>query len=252
MFNSSNVSLKSTLPLAYTDVPADALPLWGHELDLMDQLLALSQGHFVELGCGAARLAREWLARHPQAHITALEVDDVQMAKNRLHDVPRLAWVSAGAQAVPAQDQSFAGAFMLKSLHHVPLADMDTALSEVARVLKPGGWFYVSEPMYDGALNEIVRLYNDEGLVRAAAQAALDRAVTNGLFQPVSEHRFAQAVHYADFDTSAQRMHYPSFADHGITPELVARVAAAYAPHQRDDGARFVRPMHVRVLRTPG
>lgn len=249
MPNSSNVSLKSALPSAHTEVPADALPLWGHELDLMDQLLALSQGHFVELGCGAARLAREWLARYPQAHITALEVDDVQMAKNRQQDVPRLTWVSAGAQAVPAPAQSFDGAFMLKSLHHVPLTELDAALAEVVRVLKPGGWFYVSEPIYDGALNEIVRLYNDEGVVRAAAQAALDRAVAKGALTPVSEHRFAQAVHYADFDTFAQRMLYPSFADHGITPELVAQVAAAYAPHQRDDGARFVRPMHVRVFK---
>lgn len=239
------------LPSAHPDVTADALPLWGHELDLMDQLLPLASGQFVELGCGSARLAREWLARHPQAHITALEVDDVQMAKNRQHDVPRLRWVSAGAQAVPAQAHTYDGAFMLKSLHHVPLSALDAALAEVVRVLKPGGWFYVSEPIYAGALNEIVRLYNDEGVVRAAAQAALDRAVAQGLLQPVSEHRFAQAVHYADFDTFAQRMLYPSFADHGITPELVAQVAAAYAPHQRGDGARFVRPMHVRVLRTP-
>ena len=50
-------------------------------------------------------------------------------------------------------------------------------LAEVARVVKPGGWFYVSEPIYGGALNQIVRLYNDEGTVRAAAQAALDRAL---------------------------------------------------------------------------
>jgi hypothetical protein len=107
----------------------------------------------------------------------------------------------------------------------------------------------VSEPIYAGALNEIVRLYNDEGVVRPAAQTALDRAVSQGLFEQVSEHRFAQAVRFADFETFAQRMLYPSFADHRVTPELLAQVASAYAPHQREDGAHFVRPMHVRVLR---
>jgi ubiquinone/menaquinone biosynthesis C-methylase UbiE len=237
------------IPHAHPDTAADDLPLWGHELDLMDALLPLHTGQFVELGCGGARLAREWLARHAQAHITALEVDTVQMAKNLQTVTDRLNFVSAGAQAIPTPALHFDGALMLKSLHHVPMPDLDTALSEVARVLKPGGWFYVSEPIYAGALNEIVRLYNDEGVVRPAAQAALDRAVVQGLFEPVSEHRFAQAVRFADFETFAQRMLYPSFADHRVTPELLAQVASAYAPHQREDGAHFVRPMHVRVLR---
>ncbi len=239
------------LPSANPTTPADELPLWGHELDLMERLLPLQRGAFVELGCGAARLAQAWVERHPQAHITALEVDAVQLDKNLTHASDRLQFVSAGAQAVPLASDSTDGVFMLKSLHHVPLADLDAAMGEVVRVLKPGGWFYVSEPIYAGALNEIVRLYNDEGVVRAAAQAALDRAVSQGRFEPVSEHRFAQAVSYANFEAFAQRMLYPSFADHGITPELVAQVAAAYAPHQGNGGAHLVRPMHVRVLRRP-
>lgn len=244
-------SMKNSLPIphAHPETLADDLPLWGHELDLMNALLPLHKGQFVELGCGGARLAREWLARHAQANITALEVDAVQIAKNLQTVTDRLNFVSAGAQAIPMPALHFDGALMLKSLHHVPLPELHTALSEVARVLKPGGWFYVSEPIYAGALNEIVRLYNDEGLVRPAAQAALDRAVAQGLFEPVSEHRFAQAVHFANFESFAQRMLYPSFADHRVTPELLAKVAAAYAPHQREGGAHFLRPMHVRVMR---
>jgi ubiquinone/menaquinone biosynthesis C-methylase UbiE len=243
------MSTNRDLPHSNAHTNADDLPLWGHELDLMERLLPLHTGRFLELGCGAARLAREWLARHPQAHITALEVDAVQMAKNQHSTTDRLSFVSAGAQAIPAPAACFDGAFMLKSLHHVPMPDLDAATQELARVLKPGAWLYVSEPIYAGALNDIVKLFNDEGVVRPAAQAALDRAVAQGQFEPVSEHRFAQAVSYANFETFAQRMLYPSFADHHVTPLLLAEVAAAYAPHQREDGAHFVRPMHVRLLR---
>ena len=139
---------------------------------------------------------------------------------------------------------------MLKSLHHVPIPAMDTALAEVARVVRPGGWFYVSEPIYGGALNEIVRLYNDEGVVRAAAQSAIDRALAAGThWEAAGERRFAQPARFADWAEFAQRMLYPSFADHQITPAIEARVQAAFMPHCGPDGASFVRPMHVRLLR---
>jgi len=231
----------------------DRLPLAGEELDLLSGLVNLAQARVIEAGCGNARLLRQLVRRHPLATGVGLEVDAVQHEKNLSAPEDRLGFVEAGAQLIPLPDAGFDLALMLKSLHHVPVPLMDAALVELARVVRPGGWLYVSEPIYGGALNEIVRLYNDEGVVRREAQAALDRAQNDGrLWRSVGEHRFAQAVHYRDFDDFAQRMLYPSFADHGITEELLARVRAAYQPHQATEGARFVRPMHVRLLRRTG
>jgi SAM-dependent methyltransferase len=48
----------------------------------------------------------------------------------------------------------------------------DQALAEVHRVLKPGGRLYCSEPVYWGSFNEIMRLIDDERIVREAAFAA--------------------------------------------------------------------------------
>lgn len=220
------------------------------ELDLLADLVPLQQQAVIELGCGAARLARDLLLRFPGCSVTGLEVDATQHAKNLERPQAGLTFHAAGAEAVPFPDASFDLALMLKSLHHVPMAVMDRALIEVARVVKPDAWFYVSEPIYGGALNEIVRLYNDEGVVRPAAQAALDRALAAGShWEAVTERRFSQPVSYASFDDFAQRMLYPSFADHGITPALLDRVRAAFDPHCGPDGAHFVRPMHVRLLR---
>jgi SAM-dependent methyltransferase len=129
---------------------------------------------------------------------------------------------------------------------------MDRALAELARVLRPGGWLYVSEPVYAGPFNELVRLYNDEGEVRAAAQAALDRALASGAWQPLAERRFALPRRFASFDEFEQRSMRPTFADHGITDEMVERVRALFLPHLGPDGARFEQPMHVRVLRKVG
>ena len=231
----------------------DQLPLQPDELDLLNELVPLSGQQVIELGCGNARLARSLLQRFPACHVTGLEVDAVQHAKNLAQPQAGLDFLSAGAQDIPFPAASFDLALMLKSLHHVPVSLLSQALSEVARVLKPGGYLYVSEPIYDGALNEVVRLFNDEGVVRAAAQAALDEALaTTGQWETVTERRFAQAVSYRDFDEFEQRMMRPSFAQHDLNDAVVALVRSAFEPHMNPAGARFVRPMHVRLLRRTG
>ncbi|WP_374669052.1 class I SAM-dependent methyltransferase [Ramlibacter sp.] len=219
------------------------------ELDVLAALVPLAGARIVEAGCGAARLARDLLQRFTDAQVTGLEVDDRQHAKNLAAPADRLTFIRAGAQAIPFADAHFDGALMLKSLHHVPRPLMDQALVEMARVLRPGGWLYVSEPVYDGPLNEIVRLFNDEGTVRAEAQRALDRAIASGRWTQAAERRFDMPVRFRDFSDFEQRMMRPTFADHHIDDSMLARVAERYAPHQGADGAAFERPMHVRLLR---
>jgi SAM-dependent methyltransferase len=229
--------------------PATDPTVIDDDLSLLEALLPLQAQRIIELGCGNARLARELLQRHPDAHVTGLEVDERQHAKNlAAPPVPHLRFVAAGAQAIPFPDASFDLAIMLKSLHHVPLPLLTQSLAEIARVLRPLGHLYVSEPVYDGPLNEVIRLFNDEGVVRAAAQAALDAALLGGAWRQVSEHRFMVPVQFKDFDDFEQRMMRPTYADHRLDAAKIAAVRAAFEPHCSADGARFTRPMHVRLL----
>ena len=224
-----------------------------YELDVLVELLPTPGTRVIELGCGGARMARQMLQRWPDMRYLGLEVDLRQHAINLQDTPPRMRFAVGGAQAIACDDAQFDLALMLKSLHHVPLDVMDQALTEVARVLRPGGHLYVSEPVYEGALNEIVRLYNDEGIVRAAAQAALDRALAvRGTWEQVAQRRFDMPVHFEDFAQFERRMMNPTFADHRIDAPLRERVAAAFAPHCTMQGAHFVRPMHVRLLRRAG
>lgn len=230
--------------------PAAVLPpRLEDELDLLDALLPLGDLEIVELGCGKAALARALLARYPGSHVTGLEVDERQHAKNLAAPQPGLHFVAGGAQSIPLPDARFDLALMLKSLHHVPVPLMARALAEVARVLRPGGQFYVSEPVYAGPFNDVVRLFNDEGAVRMAAQQALDEALRHGPWEHVTEHRFTMPAHFADFDDFERRHMHPTFADHHIDETMRARVRAAFQPHCGPDGAHFERPMHIRLLR---
>jgi SAM-dependent methyltransferase len=224
------------------------LPLINDEVDLLARLLPLHQQQVVELGCGNARTLRALLQRHPGLLATGFEVDTRQHAKNLATPQPGLRFEVAGAQDIPLPDASVDLVLMLKSLHHVPLPLLAQALAEVARVLKPGGHLYVSEPVYAGPLNEVVRLFNDEGTVRAAAQATLDAALATGPWQQVAEERFASEVHFHSFEDFEQRMMRPTFADHRIDEAKLSAVRQALAPHLGADGAHFTRPMHVRLL----
>lgn len=219
------------------------------ELDVLASLIPIAGQDIIELGCGAAGLARSLLARHPDSQVTGLEVDERQHAKNLASPQPGLHFVAGAAQAIPFADASFDLALMLKSLHHVQMPLLSQALGEVARVLRPHGFLYVSEPVYGGPLNGLIRLFNDEGVVRAAAQAAVDAALRTGRWEQVAERFFEMPVGFKDFADFEQRMMRPTFADHRIDEARLAEVAAALEPHMKADGARFTRPMHVRVLR---
>ena len=229
-----------------------ALPLIDDELALLNELLPLERLDIVELGCGNAQTARTLLQRHPGCRVTGLEVDQRQHAKNLDSPQPGLHFIAAGAEAIPFPDGSFDLALMLKSLHHVPMPAMAGALAEVARVLRPGGYLYVSEPVFAGEMNEVVRLFNDEEVVRAAAQAALDAALAGGAWEQVAERDFDMTVRFRDFADFEQRLMRPTFADHDLDDVKVAEVAAAFAPHCGRQGAVFQRPMHVRLLRRAG
>lgn len=154
------------------------------------------------------------------------------------------------AQDIPGADAAFDLALMLKSLHHVPMPAMNQALAEVARVVRPGGHFYVSEPIYDGLLNDVIKVYNDEGEVRAAAQAALDAALRTGVWTQATQRRFSITRRFADFAEFERRMIQQTFADHRLDADTLAEVRRRFERHGGGPaGAAFEQPMHVRLLR---
>jgi ubiquinone/menaquinone biosynthesis C-methylase UbiE len=96
-------------------VTPPAPPLVTNELDVLESLVPLQGTRLLEAGCGAARLARELLQRHPDAELTGVEVDDRQHAKNLADPAPRLTFLRAGAEAMPFADAHFDGALMLSN-----------------------------------------------------------------------------------------------------------------------------------------
>ena len=220
------------------------------EASIYEALLPLAGARILELGCGRAEATRALASRHPDARIKAMEVDRIQHDINLAHrDLPNIEFAEGGAQAIPAADASFDIVLMLKSLHHVPGELLDRAIGEIHRVLVPGGVAYISEPVFDGAYNDIVRIFHDEERVRHAAFDALRRAVAEKRFELVTERFFLAPVNFASFDDFERRVIGVTHTRHCLSPAQLAQVRTAFEAHLGPDGARFRQPMRVDLLR---
>lgn len=222
------------------------------EAEVYHALLPLDGASVVELGCGDAAHTRAIAATGRPASILACEVDTIQHEKNlAITDLPSVTFVHGGAEAIPADDATADIVMMFKSLHHVPVESMGTALREVRRVLRPGGLAYISEPVYAGDFNEVLRLFHDERAVREAAFAAVRAAVAAGDLELVTQRFFNTRMEFEDFADFERRILGVTHTEHELSPELYETVRRTFEGHQGRDGARLTMPIRVDLLCRP-
>ncbi|OQX09798.1 MAG: SAM-dependent methyltransferase [Thiothrix lacustris] len=231
-----------------------------NELDLIAQHLPLENATVLELGCGKAQMTRRIAERFPTARIIATEVDQIQHANNletqrSLSEVEgnyhNIEFKLGGAQAIDVPDNSIDVVFMFKSLHHVPPTLMAQALQEIARVLKPGGMAWISEPVYAGEFNEILRLFHDEKIVRELAFQAVNDAVAAGSLERVEQIFCHTESRFADFNEFDQRIIQVTHTNHQLDDALYQTVKARFNTHVGANGAAFENPARFDVLRKP-
>jgi len=134
-------------------------------------VLEVSCGH----GGGAAYLTR---TQHPKSY-TGLDFNGagVEFCKKR-HQLPGLDFVQGDAQNLPFPDQSFDAVVTVDASHIFP--DRERFLSEVARVLRPGGHFLYADfcnrdgiPAWEAALEAVP--------LRLVSKRIIDEEVLRGL-----------------------------------------------------------------------
>jgi len=217
---------------------------------IYNRLLPLDNKHIVELGCGHAQKTRDIATSGVGRKITALEVDGVAHESNlQLDDLPNVEFVLSGAQAIPLDDESADIVIMFKSLHHVPIELMEPSVTEIRRILKPGGLAYISEPVYAGVFNEILGLFNDEQAVRKAAFDALKSAVEEGMFTLVEQVFFNTPRRFENFTEFEDNVINVSHSQYSLDEDLFQRVKALFEKHLGDEGALFWNPVRVDLLR---
>jgi ubiquinone/menaquinone biosynthesis C-methylase UbiE len=220
------------------------------EREIYEEILNFEGADILELGCGKADKTRAISAIGKARTITALEVDNIQHEANlRRGDIGNVLFRLGGAEDIPAPDASFDIVLMFKSLHHVPVSLMDQALAEIHRVLRCGGMAYISEPVYAGDFNEVLRLFHDEKSVREAAFSALERAVAQGGFELVREEFFSTPGHFDTFEQFEERILNVTHTQHRLSPDLYRQVKTRFMLYMTPLGADFQNPLRVDLLR---
>lgn len=220
-----------------------------NEVKLMLETLPFDGARVLELGCGRAEKTRLLAETGRVREIVATEVDVIQHTKNlQTADLPMVRFAHGGAEAIPAADASVDIVLMFKSLHHVPVPLMDQALTEIARVLRPGGVAWISEPVYAGDLNEVFRLFHDEKTVREEAFAAVCRAVERGPLRLLQQLFFNTRSVFTDFAEFDTRMIRVTHNDHKLSPALYAAVRERFDSFMTPTGATFINPQRVDLL----
>jgi ubiquinone/menaquinone biosynthesis C-methylase UbiE len=164
------------------------------DIEVLERLVEVAGTRSVDVGCGDGWLARALSAAG--SRVTALEISGDLLAAARAagEDQAGIDYAIGRAEALPLGDASQDLVVFMRSLHHVAIDQMDTALAQARRVLGRDGAVYVSEPLPEGDWFELQSLIEIETETRAAALAAIERAEEQGLRRVHTERYLIETV----------------------------------------------------------
>jgi SAM-dependent methyltransferase len=212
---------------------------------LLETIGPVSGLDIVDVGCGEGHLTRALAALGARVIGCDPFISETGWSA---HGSGSYRLVKAGADALPMPDAAADLVLFVFSLHHVPAAKLDAALSEARRVLRPSGRLYVAEPVPEGPHQYIIELFHDETFVRRAAADALARSA-KPLFAADRVARYIDARRFKDFDDFAGRM-IANMRFNGYTKEAVLapavrdRFAETFAAH----GGKFDQPVRINYF----
>ena len=108
----------------------------------------INTGSVLEVGPGPGYLGLEWLKHTDGTRLTGLDIspDMISVARRNAAEyglTERTEYVESSGATMPFDDQMFDAVFSNGSLHE--WSDVLQTLSEIRRVLKPGGRFFISD-----------------------------------------------------------------------------------------------------------
>jgi demethylmenaquinone methyltransferase / 2-methoxy-6-polyprenyl-1,4-benzoquinol methylase len=161
---------------------------WRRTARIFTGILSRPHAQVLDLCCGTGDMTFALRRESAEAQITGADFSHamLQLASTKSTGICGVRWIEADALQLPFPDQSFdlvTSAFGFRNL-----ADYDAGLSEIYRVLRPGGEFGIlefSEPK--GLLGKFYKLYFKSVLPRIGRMISGSKAYS---YLPASVERF--------------------------------------------------------------
>jgi SAM-dependent methyltransferase len=191
----------------------------------------------LELGCGTGVFLQKVAAAGSRIRGLDLSIDLLLKARDRVAVLPNVSLDRGNAEQLPYPNATFDTVYGSSILHHL---DLDAALSEAFRVLKPGGWLVFAEP---NALNpQVALMFHCRPLKPYFAVSPDERAFTR--------FRAARSLHRLGYESVLVR---PFDFLHPSTPAgLIRGVSALGSVLERVPLVREFAGSFVIVAQKPG
>ena len=154
--NSDNLSIRQSLHDKYSVNKTGFSNMIASSYDLKEG------DRVLELGCGNGLLWQgrgDLIGRCSELILSDFSEGMLESAKEALKDYEDIRYEVIDIQYIPFEDNSFDVVIANMMLYHVP--DLDRALTEVSRVLKPGGTFYAATYGEQNVMPFVGRLLKD-------------------------------------------------------------------------------------------
>lgn len=116
----------------------------------------------LEIGSGGCDVLRKVGRRFPTTRFVALDVAREPVEASNEPLPPNVTFVQGGVAAIPFPPAAFDFVFCSQVLEHFHPDDVADHISEVARVVKPGGWFALDTPNRISGPHDISRGFTRE------------------------------------------------------------------------------------------
>lgn len=173
--------------------------IWGHDtvrpgntaLQHALQAIGPRGGRLLEVGCGAGRFVRTIAQVRPdlECHGVDLGPKSIGLAV-QYHD--GVTYTLASATALPYADESFDTVILFDVLEHIPGKGPLEALSEIRRVLRPGGIYHALVPCegQPGTLFYVLWKLGPGGDLKVRHGDHVQRFDRQGMLELTEQHGF--------------------------------------------------------------
>lgn len=217
------------------------------EPDVLSELLPFAGASLLVLGPVHAERIEHISAAAGQVTVADADLTEKKAAALAMPD--NVTVTTFGPEHIEAADGSVDVVVMVDALHRVPAMLMDKGMAEIGRVLSAGGLLYVSEPVFEGALNDLTVLVQDDERERLAAFEALRQAIQAGQFELQREVFFKSRLKFASFDAFADALLQPAPGLPPALPTLLDQARQRFEQHRAPQGEYVIEaPRRVDLL----